>query len=81
MQAMTLKMKTQNRLLALVAGRRKRIDKQRNKLCLGAFDSSPAVFVKDVGIAVTQLELQTITLLPIETSRREARRSGVSGEI
>ena len=75
-QAMTLKAKTQTRLVELVDSRRKRIDKQRNKLRLGAFAGSQDVFREDVATTVTRLGLGTITLLPLEM-----RKTGLSADL
>lgn len=74
-EAMSLKVKTHKRLAGLVEQRRKRIDKQRHKLCLGAYTSTPENFVTEVESAVTGLGLQTITLLQTRT-----KKDGVAGD-
>ncbi len=70
-EAMSLKVKTQKRLADLAEQRRKRINKQRHKLCLGAYASTAETFVAEVESAVAELGLQTITLLQTPTNRNE----------
>ncbi len=68
---LSLKVKTQKRLTDLAEQRRKRINKQRHKLCLGAYASKPETFAVDVESAVEGLGLQTITLLQTQTLKNE----------
>jgi len=70
-EAMSLKVKTQKRLADVVEQRRKRINKQRHKLCLGAYASTAETFVTEVESAVAELGLQTITLLQTPTKIKE----------
>jgi len=67
--AMSLKVKTQQRLVDLAEQRRKRINKQRHKLRIGAYTSTPETFVAEVQSAVAELGLQTITLLQTQTKK------------
>lgn len=73
--AMSLKVKTQQRLADLAEQRRKRINKQRHKLRIGAYTSTPETFVAEVQSAVAELGLQTITLLQTQT-----KKDGLSGD-
>jgi len=61
-----LKPKASIRLEKLVNEERRRLDKQRRKLSIGAFGGGAKEYVKEVGIAVDQLGLESITLLPLE---------------
>ena len=70
-EAMSLKVKTQKRLTDVTEQRRKRINKQRHKLCLGAYASTAEAFVAEVESAVAELGLQTITLLQTPTKIKE----------
>ncbi|MEE8079615.1 MAG: hypothetical protein V3T18_11510 [Pseudomonadales bacterium] len=70
-EAMSLKVKTQKRLADVAEQRRKRINKQRHKLCLGAYASTAETFVAEVESAVAELGLQTITLLQTPTKIQE----------
>lgn len=70
-EAMSLKVKTQKRLAEVTEQRRKRINKQRHKLCLGAYASTAEAFVVEVESAVAELGLQTITLLQTPTKIKE----------
>jgi hypothetical protein len=70
-EAMSLKVKTQKRLADVAEQRRKRINKQRHKLCLGAYASTAETFVAEVESAVAELGLQTITLLQTPTKIKE----------
>lgn len=63
---MALKPKASVRLEKLIAPQRKRLEKQRQKLSLGAFAGGSAAYRREVAEAVTQLGLEAITLLPLD---------------
>ncbi len=62
---MALKPKASARLEKPIAAQRRRLEKQRQKLALGAFAGSSAAYRREVSEAVTQLGLEAITLLPL----------------
>lgn len=67
-----LKPKASVRLEKLIDAERRRLDKQRTKLSIGAFAGGEKVFRAEVIEAVEQLGLSSITLLPVEGSGRES---------
>lgn len=63
---MDLKPKASVRLNRLIGNERKRLDKQRRKLTVGAFAGGGDAYRGEVTGAVAQLGLEAITLLPLE---------------
>ncbi|MEM8768472.1 MAG: hypothetical protein AAGE43_13570 [Pseudomonadota bacterium] len=45
---------------------RRRLDKQRQKLAIGAFAGGTAAYRAELTGAVGELQLETVTLLPVE---------------
>lgn len=63
---MDLKPKASVRLQGLIGDERRRLDKQRQKLSLGAFAGGGGAYREEIGDAVARLGLDTITLLPLD---------------
>ncbi|MGE0623024.1 MAG: hypothetical protein AB7I04_06500 [Pseudomonadales bacterium] len=61
-----LKPKASVRLKRLIGDERKRLDKQRRKLTIGAFAGGSMAYRGEVMEAVAQLGLEAITLLPLD---------------
>jgi hypothetical protein len=68
----TQRPKAAARLAALIEAERKRLDKQRGKLAIGAFAGGDTAFRGEVVDAVAQLGLETITLLPVDGGNLES---------
>ena len=66
-----LKPKASSRLERLVVAERKRLDKQRGKLSIGAFAGGEVAYRHEVMEAVEQLGLARITLLPLDGGNRD----------
>ncbi len=62
-----LKPKASVRLDRLLQQQRRRLDKQRQKLAIGAFAGGTAAYRAEVQGAVSELQLETVTLLPVES--------------
>jgi hypothetical protein len=65
---MDLKPKASARLNRLITEERKRLDKQRRKLTIGAFAGGSAAYRDEVTAAVAKLGLEAITLLPLDNT-------------
>ena len=63
---MDLKPKASVRLNRLIGAERKRLEKQRRKLAIGAFAGDSSGYRSEVTEAVAQLGLESITLLPLD---------------
>jgi len=73
---MDLKPKASVRLDRLVGHERKRLDKQRRKLTIGAFAGGAVAYRAEVTEAVAQLGLEAITLLPLEGASNSEKETG-----
>ncbi len=67
-----LKAKAQGRLVRLIGNQRRHLDRQRGKLTEGAFATTRAEYVRSAALAIEQLGLDEITLLPLEAPAERA---------
>lgn len=73
---MDLKPKASVRLERLIHDERRRLDKQRQKLSIGAFAGGAGAYRNEVTEAVAQLGLESITLLPLEQRLGNDKETG-----